>query len=417
MMKKRLKIGLLACFCLLGLAACNSAFEWGHITHFSIGWGDFWSGSYHFRIEKIDGEYYFNATAGHNSQFFIPNNHPIPPHEVDALRAILEENSVERWDGFDREDWSTTGDWSFGISITLENDNTMMARGFMVQPDGFSETFPLIIEHLKGIVDRHKVEPEWGNLQSFSMHITDAGNRRIVYRISTTREDEVIFSFDVLSNSSIGNLRSESFSITTDDLERLHITLKEHSIMTWWNEFPYEIERIEGFYSSEIRLYVGFDNRTEFYVDGWVNYVAEDTVFQDRMPIETTSNSINALIDFFEALKLQRFINNGIDALFESSRLLESGISQAAIRRFETPETLLRSVVGHLRMGEFYVGMEVAFIDGRFNILGYGTIVQIGFLRDEIEVVSAEGEFWEFLVLIPIEQEEILGTNLWIIPR
>lgn len=54
------------------------------------------------------------------------------------LEAFLRENSVERWNGFDRSARHAADGRGFVLSITMEDGGSLQARGYMKWPENFA---------------------------------------------------------------------------------------------------------------------------------------------------------------------------------------------------------------------------------------------------------------------------------------
>ena len=398
------------------MRACNRSVEWDDITDFSFIWYcDDYSGDEGFEINKIEGQHYLTIISRH--AFFIEEQHPIPVSEVMALRMILEENNIQDWNGFNRTRrrlFAIGSACGFYLNIDLENGDAITAHGHGHHPSDFNQTRRQIESHLEDVAHRHQVEPVWGNLTSFRLTIPHQANGTSeTYAIQKSREnDELLFRYT--NNSRWEARRQVEITVDEDVLQELHHIMEMYGIFDWWAGFPESVE-CENLQMRNVDIQANFDNNVFLHRSGRINVFTNE--YGINSPVVTDSEALNAVIDFFEGLKLQQFTEQGINTLFESSLPIAGGLSLSD-QTFDTPETPLYHVFGTLLLGEFYVGMEVMFIDDELNALGYGNIVGIRSSESErVEHASNHYEDFTFLVALPYDQAEITEENLWITPK
>jgi len=135
---------------------------------FSLGSGSFHGGTADFAITKIDGDYFFTASGGNGLEMFVETPQWIPSQEVDTLRHIMEAGGVGAWDGFYGSDENVLDGFGFNLSVEMEGDISINARGYERFPENFDEVFPLLSSHLADMAFRYRTAQEWGDL----VHIT-----------------------------------------------------------------------------------------------------------------------------------------------------------------------------------------------------------------------------------------------------
>ena len=294
-----------------------SSVSWGELTSFSMGWGDFHGGHQSFRIEKIDGQFFFNADACRERlmQFFVPENHPVSSYEAEAILAILKEHNADRFDGYS-SGWcgDCTGDFSLSLRVIMDSGCTINTHIGCYRPVGFSELFSPLRAFLHDMAERHKVEPilvepEWGNLQSMVLRLgTHIG--AYTYRISL-EDDEVYFVRD----RRINNFEASRAIFHPRVMDELHQLMLEYGIDQWWGG-QFEPTPNQTF-SATMTMYVYYDNDTYFRASGLFGFYSN--------PYPTNNEAINALINFFEDLDWQRHeaARNPIITLTATAEALE----------------------------------------------------------------------------------------------
>ena len=73
-------------------------------------------------------------------------NQRISPEEVEVLRHILEDNSVEDWNGFQGLSDIDNLDFYFILLIRTDSDNHFHAHGYRETPENFNAVFPLLAD-------------------------------------------------------------------------------------------------------------------------------------------------------------------------------------------------------------------------------------------------------------------------------
>ena len=294
---KKIIICILSLLLILILTACDNSrpshtppIEWGEITSFSSHWGDFHGGHQSFRIEKIDGQYLFNASGYMGVQMFVSENQPIPVHEVEALRHVLEDIGADRWNGFS-SGWCgyCTGDWNFSLTIVMDNGTEINVTVGCDSPSGYREGFPVLSAFLHDLAVRYQTAPQWGNLEYMSFSLMQHGRQVISYRIFADRDGTVYFGHD----------REEVDPIV---LKEVHQLIIDYGIIGWWDgqlrDAPWEASAYRM--SVEIR----FDNDTGFHTWGHVP-IYPDSIRRPRPRniLRPQCDAANALLDYFADLE------------------------------------------------------------------------------------------------------------------
>ena len=127
-------------------------FEWGEISALNVYWWADMCINETFSIQKVGGQYYFNAyISGEVKEPFAMQNQPIPIYIVEKILNILKENQAESWNGFDGRITEGIEDWSgWGISVEMENGSVFRASGFNTSPS--NESFRTVNRELLGLL-------------------------------------------------------------------------------------------------------------------------------------------------------------------------------------------------------------------------------------------------------------------------
>ena len=296
---------------ILSLTACGSSgdtttttptpIEWGEITSFSSGWGDFHGGHQFFRIQKIDSQYMFNAQGEMGVQLFVPENHPIPAYEVENLRNILEDINAGRWDGFSSPICDDcTSDWSFSLRVEMETGASIeVFVGCCVRPSGFWADFSVLSTFLHDMAVQHQAEPAWGGLSfvSFTISGINIGGTGRHHRISSRHDGRVYFGH-------VPNQVEREPHL----MQELHQLLIDYDVISWWDGHRRDIQIPEGTDAYRIQIDVYFDNDTGFSAWGRVPLCPDDTRRDSPSPrniFRPQCDAVNALLDFFEEIERQ----------------------------------------------------------------------------------------------------------------
>ena len=280
----------------LSLSACAKSvppIEWGQITSFSMHWGDFHGGHQSFRIEYVYGQYIFNASGEMGIQLFVPYDRPIPPYEAEAVLAVLQEHSTDRWDGF-TSGWceDCTGDFSLSLTVEMASGSIIHIRVGCYEPAGFRNVFSGLSVLLHDMAERYKAEPEWGNLIDVFFSPPGFLPNSSAFSVRL-RGDEVRFQRGWGDNAITGVFEPYV-------MQELHQLLITRDVIGWWSD-TYGRNEARPPNSHQVDITLRFDNDIEFFA---IRHVRE------RYYQRTNRNDINALLRFLENLERQ-----AIDAL------------------------------------------------------------------------------------------------------
>ena len=259
--------------------------EWGDIVSFSMNWGGFHEGYWNYKIVKTDDVYILNANGFNDVRMFVPESQPINFNEMEILRHILEENDMDRWNGYIRPwDGSTSDPWGFDLAFELDTGSTFKMSVSDYLPEGFREVFQILLNALFDLEERYTLEPEWGNLDRVSFEIRAIG-----------RQDLSVHYSIVLRDGSAYFTRRPGLNdieFPAETMLELHQLMIEHGIdQWWWDEYRRNIFRNrpqpqrQGHWTQ---ISVGFDNGT-----GFLN----------TRSTTRECEAIDALLTFFEELE------------------------------------------------------------------------------------------------------------------
>lgn len=71
--------------------------------------------------------------------------------QISKLEKILKKYEVNKWDGFNKSDPNVLDGSSFGISIVMQNGDTISAHGYMKWPKNFSEVSKELDKMFEGL--------------------------------------------------------------------------------------------------------------------------------------------------------------------------------------------------------------------------------------------------------------------------
>ena len=259
-----------------------STVSWGELTSFSMGWGDFHGGHQFFSIEKIDGEFIFNASGEMGIQIFVPENLPVPDYEAEAILTILKEYGADRFDGYS-SGWCgyCTGDFSLSLTVAMDTGDTINTHVGCYSPVGFGQLLSALSSFLHDMAQRHKAQPQWGNLThlSFTPPSGSAFNVREDWRGVHFRRG--------FGDNAVEGLFEPYV------MEELFALLVEYDIIGWWSDVRGR-EETRPQNAQSVEVFIRFDNDTGFYATRWVS---------PPVAGKTQRADVNALLSFFEDLE------------------------------------------------------------------------------------------------------------------
>jgi len=386
--------------------------EWGEITYFYISWDDgvnTGSEITTFEIEKIEGQYFLTAHS-QRMRLFVPENHPISNDEVEMLLQLLQENRIDRWNGFE-------GNWSsfrfrntrnFTLDIRVAMDTGSEIEAFVAtgrSPQNFDRGFQRLRSFLEEMAELHKTAPEWGEeLNSFSYDVRTGGASHLYARYSLDLEDDgrVHFrkEYPCAQDSNNRNLIcvAEGF-FEVDVLERLHDLMIDYDIYEWWDGLPNQ----GGTIGRTITLRVRFDNGTILFATGAIRR-------------EHSESAHYALLAFFDEL-FDEVIFQIVDEEYHSSLMrinedissrLASGVRDEFLTYDDDVIFNIHTIVG---IEELVKNTEITILNGSGSPVYVGRIAQL-----EVNDDWNNSETWEE-VDVAMEGEYVrllfVGRNVW----
>ncbi|MCL2594236.1 MAG: hypothetical protein FWD83_01760 [Promicromonosporaceae bacterium] len=256
------------------------------LVSLALGWGDFHEGHRSVRVAYEDGAHRLWVTweTHDRTQFFVPDGTPLAASEVTALRALLDEQGIAYWDGYDST-WTddNTSDFSFSFSAAFSDGATITAAGandFGHRPtDNFGAEFAALANHLRGLAERHSVEPEWGAIADFQMTIGWRDPARYLLRPLTDGD----YQLSLHRGRAAGTV---TVAVGPDVLAQLQVLVDQLEVTSWLNGIPDAPHG--GSLDQNVSVYVRFDSGHHLSTVGSV---------QRR---EDLPPSIDALVAFFE---------------------------------------------------------------------------------------------------------------------
>jgi len=122
----------------------------GRLLEFSYSFGSFHGGELSYRIFEEDGKVYFTGWGANGIS--LDARGEVPGETLSDIQRIIEENNIERWDGFDEADWDIHDGYSFLLTAEYE-DRTLSAKGYMRYPSGYETGHLALAGYLTNLVD------------------------------------------------------------------------------------------------------------------------------------------------------------------------------------------------------------------------------------------------------------------------
>lgn len=134
--------------------------ESGKLISFNYLYGTFRYRPFEFTIERViadDGveRIYFTAEGYDNG--LISVNEEIEEAVLDDIVAIMKDENIFAWDGFDQSNTEVRDGFSFSLRAKFEN-RTVRANGYMKAPDNFKEGHQRLSEYLLSLAKNYTID-------------------------------------------------------------------------------------------------------------------------------------------------------------------------------------------------------------------------------------------------------------------
>ena len=80
--------------------------------------------------------------------------------DVEALRALIDENDLWLWNGFQESNSYVLDGDSFGLSASFADGTELSAWGSNAYPDGYSAGAQAICAYFEALMEKHGIDPE-----------------------------------------------------------------------------------------------------------------------------------------------------------------------------------------------------------------------------------------------------------------
>ncbi|MCL1899940.1 MAG: hypothetical protein FWG11_05425 [Promicromonosporaceae bacterium] len=361
-----------------------------HLVGFTMNWGDFHEGWQLVRIAEEDGELRLWVVWDTHSreQFFVPDGMPLAAGEAEDLAALLDELGIAAWDGY-ASTWTddNTGDFSFSLQVTYSDGSTITASGandFGGRPTpDFNVEFAAIATHLRGIVERHDVEPDWGLVSSLSLSFGWSDP----LRYSLRQASDNYFELSIQRSRARG---TQQVVVGLEVVEQLQALVDHLGVTTWRPDIP-DAAAFRGGLEEAVSLQVDFDSGLYLAAGG---YLDRHRDFDWRLVEFTVENidwadgllGVDALATFLEWQFLAHLPAADTSA---PAAVFEGGVWSFPLstryRSFPNYEVLPEltaagylPVHGNMLAGLLEVSMEVGILDTEQNLLGTAKVAALG---------------------------------------
>ena len=141
-------IGMLSLLLLSGCAG-SKAYE-GSITDFSYHYGSYFGGYYDYDLVlQDDNTVLFTAIGGNGIELGITKE--VDPAILEELSSVINDNHLEKWDGFSKSDSSILDGYSFSLIVKYDDERTLTASGYMSYPENYRKVHDSLVDILESV--------------------------------------------------------------------------------------------------------------------------------------------------------------------------------------------------------------------------------------------------------------------------
>ena len=152
-MKKKIFVGVVLVLCILAVGVFfymkkGKNFD-GDIISFEYEYGSSNSGYYNYKIYLKDSKTYIVAAGLNGVDLNLDGE--ISNNTLSEIKKIVEDNAIQKWDGFQKKGENVSDGYSFSLKIKYSDGDELTASGYMKYPKNYDNGHKALTDYLDSI--------------------------------------------------------------------------------------------------------------------------------------------------------------------------------------------------------------------------------------------------------------------------